>query len=66
MSIRISIDRDLCDSQAMCATIAPEVFAIDGDDVMQVLIERPGEALLARVQAAANSCPKGAIVLGEE
>ena len=63
MSIRVTIDRTLCDSQALCTKLAPRVFAMDDDDITQVLIERPDDALIAGVRAAANSCPKGAIVL---
>lgn len=66
MSIRVTVDRSLCDSQALCTTIAPSVFAIDDDDVMQIICERPDDATLVKVRVAANSCPKAAIVLVEE
>lgn len=66
MPVRVSIDRSLCDSQALCATIAPAVFAMDDDDTNQVLVEFPEGDLLARAQLAANACPKGAIILTEE
>ena len=66
MAFRVSIDRTLCDSQALCVTIAPAVFALDDDDINQVLVERPEGDLLARAQLAANACPKGAITLTEE
>ena len=66
MAFRVSIDRTLCDSQALCVTIAPAVFALDDDDINQVLVEFPEGDLLARAQLAANACPKGAITLTEE
>lgn len=66
MPIRVSIDRSLCDSQALCVTIAPAVFAMDDDDVTQVLVDELDGVNLVRAQLAANSCPKGALTLVEE
>lgn len=63
MSTRLSVNRDLCDSQALCVSIAPDHFTIDDDDVMQVLIESPNEADLDRVRRAVRSCPKAALRL---
>lgn len=61
--MRLSVNRDLCDSQALCVSIAPDHFAIDDDDVMQVLIESPSDADLERVTRAVRACPKAALRL---
>ena len=59
--MRITVDFDLCDSNALCADAAPEVFEVGDDDQLRVLQEQPPEALRAKVQAAARVCPKQAI-----
>ncbi len=66
MSMHIQIDRTLCDSQALCVSIAPDVFEMDDDDVLHVVDERPPEEARDRVTAAVNSCPKTAISVVEE
>ena len=64
--MRVIIDRDLCESNGVCEGLAPEVFQIDDDDVLQLLQERPDESLRARVQDAVRSCPKQALSLEDE
>lgn len=66
MGYRIEINYDLCDSQAECCRIAPEVFELDGDDMMQVRNQRPGDELRAKVESAARGCPKGSISLVDD
>jgi ferredoxin len=59
--MRVVVDFDLCESNALCANAAPEVFAVGDDDVLHVLDETPPETLRAKVEAAARICPKQAI-----
>jgi ferredoxin len=59
--MKVHVDWDLCDGNAVCTLEAPEVFEMDDDDYLQVLQEEPGEELRGRVQAAATICPKRAI-----
>ena len=65
MAFRVVVDRDLCDSQALCVSIAPAVFEMDDDDVMQIVKAELEEGDLDRVRSAVNSCPKGALSLIE-
>jgi ferredoxin len=64
--MRIVVDPDLCEGNAKCQESAPEVFQVGDDDRAKVLIERPDEALHARVDLAARRCPRGAIRLIED
>jgi ferredoxin len=64
--MRVTVDPDLCEGNGLCAKVAPEVFELGDDDKAQVLIERPGEGLRARVEAAVRRCPRQAIRLVEE
>jgi ferredoxin len=61
--MRIVVDRDLCEGNAVCMKMAPEVFAVGDDDQVEVLVERPGEALHAKVEAAVRRCPRQALAL---
>jgi ferredoxin len=64
--LRIVVDRDLCEANAVCQKNAPEVFRVGDDDVLVVLEERPGEAVMERVRTAVKRCPKQALKLVEE
>lgn len=61
--LRIVVDRDECEANAVCEGIAPEVFRVDDDDVLDLLIERPPDELLDKVQEAVDMCPKRALFL---
>ena len=61
--MRIVVDRDLCEGNAVCMKMAPEVFAVGEDDQVKVLVERPGEALRAKVEAAVRRCPRQALAV---
>jgi ferredoxin len=59
--MKVLVDRDLCQGHANCTGDAPEVFHIDDDGKLQVLIEEPPEDLRAKVELAVRYCPAGAI-----
>jgi ferredoxin len=63
--MKISVDYDLCESNALCMAVAPEVFEVRADEFLYVLDETPPEALWAQVESAARACPKGAITLDD-
>jgi ferredoxin len=59
--MRVVVDFDLCESNAICMGIAPEVFEVRDDDFLYVLQENPPEELRGKVEQAVRSCPKQAI-----
>ena len=61
--MRVVVDFDLCESNALCMETAPEVFEVRDDDFLYVLQEEPAEALRGKVTEAAARCPKGAITI---
>ncbi|WUH97804.1 ferredoxin [Spirillospora sp. NBC_00431] len=61
--MKISVDFNLCESNALCMAAAPEVFEVRDDDFLYVLDESPPPALRSDVEQAARACPKGAITL---
>ena len=64
--MRIVVDRDLCEGNAVCMKMAPEVFAVGDDDQVKVLIERPGPDLHAKVEAAVRRCPRQALAIVQD
>jgi ferredoxin len=61
--MELRVDRDLCEANAVCTGIAPDVFELDDEDELQVLQPDPGEDSRARVEQAVASCPKSALFL---
>ena len=61
--MRVVVDYDLCESNALCMAAAPEVFEVRDDDYMYVLQENPPEELRAKVEEAVQRCPTQAIKL---
>ena len=63
--MKIVIDYDLCEANALCMEAAPEVFRVEEDDTLTVLLEEPGDELRAKVEEAARLCPRQAITLSK-
>ena len=63
--MRIVVDFDLCESNALCVDAAPELFEVRDDDLLYVLDENPGEDLRPKVEQAVRVCPKQAITIVE-
>jgi len=63
--MRVVVDYDRCESNAICMGMAPEVFEVRDDDNLYVLQENPPEELRGKVEQAVRSCPKQAISLEE-
>jgi ferredoxin len=63
--VKIIVNRDACEGNARCVKEAPEVFRVDDEDYVEVLIAEPGPELHARVREAVRRCPKGALALEE-
>lgn len=61
--MRITVDYDLCESNAVCMGIEPTVFEVRDDDLLYILQEHPPEALRSKMQEAVQRCPKQALTL---
>ena len=64
--MRVVVDMRLCESNALCMGIAPEVFELDDDDVLHVLDETSDESLRPKVEEAIRNCPKQAISMCDD
>jgi ferredoxin len=63
--MRVVVDFDVCESNAVCMAIAPEVFEVRDDDFLYILDETPSEELRSKVEEAVRRCPKQAIRLDD-
>jgi ferredoxin len=61
--MRVVVDFEVCESNAVCMAIAPEVFEVRDDDFLYILMEEPPEELRDKVEEAVRRCPKQAIRL---
>jgi ferredoxin len=61
--MRVVVDYDLCESNAVCMNIAPTIFEVRDDDFLYVLDETPSEDLRPKLEEAVKRCPKQAISL---
>lgn len=61
--MKVVVDYDVCESNAVCMAIAPTVFEVRDDDFLYVLEENPGEELRDKLEEAVRRCPKQAISL---
>ncbi|MEW5810361.1 MAG: ferredoxin [Actinomycetota bacterium] len=59
--MKVIVDWEICESNALCMAEAPEVFEMQADDTLTLLQEEPPESLRDKVTAAAHACPKQAI-----
>jgi ferredoxin len=64
--MKIIVDYDLCEANAVCMSKAPEVFKVDDEDNLHILIENPPEQLRAKVEEAVRLCPRQALGLVED
>jgi ferredoxin len=63
--MKIIVDWDRCEANAVCMRAAPEVFRVDEDDKLHVLVDEVPADLRAKVEKAVRSCPKAALSLVE-
>jgi ferredoxin len=65
MAWKVEVDWDLCESNAICVGIAPEVFELRDDNYLYILEENPPDSLRERCDQAVRQCPKQAISITE-
>ncbi|HEY7142761.1 MAG TPA: ferredoxin [Streptosporangiaceae bacterium] len=63
--MRVTVDREACEANGVCAGLVPEVFALDDDDNLQILTGQVPPELASRVRHAVLSCPKAALAARE-
>ncbi len=61
--MKIVVDYDLCEANAVCMDVCSECFRVEEDDSLTVLMENPPEELRGKVEEAVRLCPRQAITL---
>lgn len=63
--MKVTIDYDLCEANALCTGLVPEVFEVDDEDNTNILVDEVPADLHEQVRRAVRACPKQAIRLQE-
>lgn len=61
--MKVSVDFDTCDGNAVCMSICHEVFELDDDGVLHLKQENASEKLRTKLRGAQVSCPTQAITV---
>jgi ferredoxin len=63
--MRVQVDRDACEANAICAQLVPEIFEVDDTDQLNIAAGDVPAELADTVRLAVRSCPKAALSLSE-
>lgn len=59
--MKVQVDLNLCEANAICCGLAPKVFQLDDEDVLHILVDEVPSDLEKRVLMAIDRCPKAAL-----
>ena len=59
--MKVVVDYDLCEANALCMEACPQVFRVEDDDTLTILMEEVPEELRPQLQEAERLCPRQAI-----
>ena len=59
--MKVNVDYDRCEANAVCMKVCPEVFEVREDDNLYLSTENPPESLRAKVEEAVRRCPRQAL-----
>lgn len=59
----VVVDRDRCEANQVCMRLAPDVFRVDEQDQLHVLVDTVSEERRAAVERAVAACPRQALSL---
>lgn len=62
--MKILVDRDLCEANAVCMNQCPEVFRVEEDDTLTLLLEELPPQHEKAVSEAVRLCPRQALKIG--
>jgi ferredoxin len=63
--MRVLVNYDLCEGNARCVRLAPNVFHVDDEDKLHLLVETPGEDQREAVETAIATCPRQTLSIAE-
>ena len=63
--MKVTVNYDLCEANAVCVRSCPEVFRLEEDDTLTVLLDQVPDALRSGVERAVRGCPRQALAVQE-
>jgi ferredoxin len=61
--MRVTVDETMCEASGFCESLAPDVFELGDEDVVQIADGDVPPRLEIDVRAAVDQCPKAALRL---
>ena len=61
--MRIVVDSELCTGQAMCESIAADIFQVTEDGQVEIRVAVVPDGRLGEAERAVSCCPNGALEL---
>lgn len=59
--MRVEVDRDRCEGNAVCVGIAPDLFDLDDEDYAVITADPVPEGQEDRAEQAIAECPRAAL-----
>ena len=63
MGLKVVVDMNVCQDHGQCVFAAPEVFELDDNGRLVVMVEEPDESMRSAVEDAADVFPVQAITI---
>jgi ferredoxin len=63
--MKVFVNHDLCEANAVCVRCSSEVFHLEEDDTLTILLDEIPETLRSGVERAVSRCPRQALSLQE-
>jgi ferredoxin len=64
--VRVQVDHDVCEANAVCEDLVPEVFFVNDEDVLEIKQPVPPAEFEDGVRQAVLRCPKAALSIVED
>ncbi|MBW2270622.1 MAG: ferredoxin [Deltaproteobacteria bacterium] len=61
--MKVIVDTDLCEANAVCQKSCPEVFRVEEDDSLTILVAEVPAKLRPKLEEAVRLCPRQALRL---
>ncbi|MDA0159068.1 ferredoxin [Solirubrobacter ginsenosidimutans] len=61
--MRVEVDRARCEGHGMCEDACPEVFRLDDDGELEILMDRIPDELRRKAESAVRLCPVAALTV---
>jgi ferredoxin len=63
--MKVVVNSDLCEANAVCVRSCPEAFRLEEDDTLTILLDPIPENLRSGVERAVRGCPRQALAVQE-